>query len=102
MSTQTTAGVVLEFTLQDRLRKAREHAGLDQQQLADRMGVSRGTVGNSEGGHVKVRPITIRAWAMATGVDPHWLETGEVPISPDDGGAVTVLSRTSLRLLQAA
>lgn len=102
MSTQTTAGVVPQFTLQDRLRKAREYAGLDQQELADRMGVSRGTIGNSEGGHVKVRAITIRAWAMATGVDAAWLEHGEAPISPDDGSTVTVLSRASLRLLKAA
>lgn len=67
------------FTLQDRLRKAREYAGLDQQQLADRMGVSRGTVGNAEHGKVKVRAITIRAWALACGVDATWLEHGTTP-----------------------
>lgn len=93
--------MVPEFTIHDRLRKAREFAGLEQAELAERMGVSRGTIGNNEAGKVSVRPITIKAWALATGVDAHWLETGRVAISPDDGSSVTVSYPQAPRLLAA-
>lgn len=76
-----------EFDTPDRLRKAREFAGLDQTELAARMGVSRGTISNTERGLVEPRRITLVAWSMATGVPVEWLETGKVP-RPDgpDGG----------------
>lgn len=94
--------MVPEFTIHDRLRKAREIAGLEQAELAERMGVSRGTIGNNEAGKVNVRPITIKAWALATGVDVRWLETGRATISPDDGGSVTVSYPQAPRLLAVA
>lgn len=82
-------GLVPGWTLQDRLRKARDVAGMDQQQLADAMGVSRRTITNSEQGHVKVRSITVKAWALATGVDPGWLATGVEPQGGPEGGGMT-------------
>lgn len=82
MSAQA-AGQIPLFTQADRLRKAREHAGLEQGELAELMGVSRGTVSNNEKGKVAARRIVIRAWALATGVDAAWLETGT---SADLGG----------------
>lgn len=85
MTTQA-AGAVPDFDIHDRLRKAREYSGLDQTQLADRMGVSRGTVSNAERGQRAVRTIVVRAWALATGVDRAWLETGKAP-DPDGPGA---------------
>ena len=83
MSTHTV-GAVPAFTVADRLRKAREHAGLEQGDLAERMGVSRGTVSNNELGKVAPRRIVLRAWALATGVDVGWLETGIAP-RPEPG-----------------
>ena len=47
--------------------------------LAEAIEVSRETVSNYEHGHTKPRRITLRLWALATGVDSQWLETGEVP-----------------------
>lgn len=84
-------GLVPEFTIGDRLRKARETAGMDQGELAEAMGVSRRTVSNNESGHVKPRVIVIRAWALATGVSVEWLESGKVPEGggPDSGLSVT-------------
>lgn len=76
------AGAIPAFSLADRLRKAREVSGLDQTQLADAMGVSRGTVSNAERGNHAVRPIVVRMWAMATGVNRGWLETGQAPTMP--------------------
>ena len=102
-------GSIPAFTIGDRLRKAREFAGLDQGQLADAMGVSRKTISNNEGGGVKPRTIVVRAWALATGVDVTWLETGEAPMDPGDpDGGVPVTSRyvvpqtPRLRALSAA
>lgn len=72
--------LIPEWTLADRLRKARETAGLDQQQLANAIGVARQTISNYEKGHTATRPmaLVIRQWALATGVDEQWLRTGIV------------------------
>lgn len=83
--TTEQAGVVPEWTLQDRLRKARELTGLSQGQFAERLGVSRNTVGSAESGAVEVRRITLNAWAMATGVSIEWLMTGEGSPTPGPG-----------------
>ncbi|MFW0790087.1 helix-turn-helix domain-containing protein [Gordonia sp. CPCC 205333] len=69
-----------------RLSTARDDAGLSQPGLAEAIGTSRGTVSNYERGTVKPRRSTLILWAMATGVDLHWLETGEAP-SPEGDGA---------------
>lgn len=68
MSEQTAAPI--DFTLGDRLRKARVRAGLDQTELAQRIAVSRGTVSNYELGRGKRPPKTLvlRAWAHECGV----------------------------------
>lgn len=102
-------GAVPQFTVGDRLRKAREVSGMDQGELAEAMGVSRKTIGNNESGGVTPRKIVIRAWALATGVDAEWLETGEDPADPHGpGGGVPVTSRyvvqqtPRLRALSAA
>lgn len=75
MSTQTT-GTIPNWTLGDRLRKARAITGMTTREFAERIGVSHGTITNAEGDKRAVRPITIKAWAMATGVDIEWLQTG--------------------------
>lgn len=70
---RTYRGWVPGWTLNDRLRKSREAAGLEQVQLASRLGVSRGTISNAERGAVKPRRAVVMAWAVATGVDVEWL-----------------------------
>ncbi|WP_405472347.1 helix-turn-helix domain-containing protein [Paenarthrobacter ilicis] len=81
--------VIPQFTVADRLRKAREHTGLDQLEFAEELGVSRATVSNNERGVVSPRKIVLKAWALRTGVPVSWLETGEAPaaIGPDGGAA---------------
>lgn len=87
MTLQSAAGTVPEWTVGDRLRKARETTGLNQSHFAERLGVSRNTVSSAEAGAVQVRRITLNAWAMATGVPVEWLETGEsstpLPVPPE-------------------
>lgn len=84
MSIQTVAVGVPQWTLGDRLRKARENAGLEQVELAARLGASRKTIGNAERGQTQPRRSLIMAWALTTNVPVRWLMTGESP-SDDDG-----------------
>lgn len=61
---------------------------LDQQEFADLLGMTRGTVRNYESGvTTRRKPIYMRAWALATGVPIEWLETGQDPrpVGPDGG-----------------
>jgi len=70
------AGRVPEWTVADRLRKAREAAGMEQTQLAQVAGISRATISAAENGSRPAR-ATMRLWALATGVPLVWIETGE-------------------------
>ena len=54
------AGRVPEWTVGDRLRKARESAGLEQRQLAERAGMSRTTLRKVENGD---SGVTLGAYA---------------------------------------
>ena len=66
-------GTVPEWTLADRLRKAREHAGLKQTELAALTGISRASIVNYESGRsVPSRPVML-SWAFTCGVDLAWL-----------------------------
>ena len=86
MSTQSV-GIIPEFQLKDRMRLAREITRLDQSDFAERVGISRATVSNVERGATKPSKLVVRAWALATGVQLRWLETGETPTGSDpDGG----------------
>lgn len=79
--------VVLEFDLADRMRKTLRHTGISVQQMADYLGVSRNTVGSWINGHTPPDRRTILLWAMRTGVPVEWLETGQVPTTPDGEGS---------------
>lgn len=88
MSTALGHGDIPPIELPQRLLLARAYADLNQSELAGLMGVSRKTIANAEGGAKTPLAMTLRAWAYATGVDAHWLETGEAPTGndPDGGG----------------
>lgn len=87
MTTANAHGNIPQIVLRHRLRIAREEAGLSVQGLAERMGVARNTVGNAEAGKGTPRKVVLNAWALATGVDIDWLQTGETPAGNDpDGG----------------
>lgn len=93
MTTQPhSVGVVPPITLGLRIRAAREHAGLEQGELAERAGVARGTLGAAERGQRTPNNATLTLIAWACGVDAHWLKTGEMQEtpSPDGDGASVV------------
>ena len=73
---QAPLGRIPDITVPHRLRIARETAGLDQNELADKMGVSRGTISNAENGRRIPRKIVVNAWSNATGVPVEWLLDG--------------------------
>lgn len=80
MTIDAAGGQVPEITLGWRLRIARETAGMDQQQLHEATGIARNTISNYENGATnKVKPLYLRTMALALGVDPTWLETGQAP-----------------------
>lgn len=88
--TASPPSTVPEFTAGDRLRKARELLGLDQESFADKLGVSRGTVSNYErNATTNRRPIVLRTWALATGVSLDWLEQrlddADIDVVDEDG-----------------
>lgn len=74
------------WTQGDRLRKARQMTGMTTRQFALELGVSQGTVTSAENDNTKVRMITLKAWALATGVPIEWLQFGIDPTGDTDGG----------------
>ena len=88
-----TTWSVPEFTIADRLRKARELTGLDQAQFAEEIGVSARSVGNYESDKYrsKRKRLVLRAWALRCGVPVEWIETGVAP-TPDPDPGITDLS----------
>lgn len=85
-----SAGRTPEWTVADRLRKARESAGLEQQELATMIDCSRQTVGNYENNNWDRtrRRATLRLWAWACGVDPAWIDPSLNGPPPFGGGSV--------------
>lgn len=67
-----------EFDLGDRMRKALRHAGLETQEMADYLGVSRNSVSNWINGRNRPNRPALRLWAMRCGVSHAWLTTGAV------------------------
>lgn len=70
-------GAVLTFDRGDRMRKAREHAGLELQAVAAALRVGRATLGKYERNEVEPSRAIMIAWAYVTGVDLDWLEWGD-------------------------
>ena len=91
MSEQSsTSYSIPQWTVADRLRKARTVAGLSQEELAERIGCADTTVSNYEtGATTNVRRIVMRQWALATGVPEAWLRDGTEPTTSPDGDGIT-------------
>lgn len=88
MTTSPDLGSIPEWTITDRLRKSREHANMDQTQLAERIGMARTTVSNYENGVTPPKRPILLSWALATGVPLEWLQTGR--LVTDSGGGASV------------
>lgn len=71
--------LIPRWTLGDRLRKARELAGLQQIELAAELGIHRGSVANYESGRTTPNRPVVMAWALRCGVPFEWLRDGQAP-----------------------
>lgn len=101
MTSAYNQGVCPEVQIRHRLRIAREHAGYDQGQLADLVGVSRNTISNAETGAVEPRRIIVNAWALACGVPVDWIITGKPPNDdPDPTSGLRIISNEPDMLIQ--
>ena len=85
MDIQPATFVVPEWTVGDRIRKARETLGISRQELADRSDeFSFKSIGNIETGVTKPKPSALREIARLLPMDYNWLLTGETPAGPND------------------
>lgn len=94
---RSAVGFIPEWTLGDRLRKARESTGLGIVEFAEKVGISRVTVNNAEGNKKRPQQATLKMWALATGVNYEWLLTGETPAPSDDGTGVEYRAPSQIR-----
>ncbi len=94
-----TTAVVPEFTVLDRMAKARQHAGLSQTELAEVLGVSLSTVRRLEDGSKAARAIELLGWASATGVSASWLVSG---LADTDSVTREYLNQLAFELVTAA
>lgn len=93
MTTQThEPGSVPEILLHHRLRIAREFAGFEQRDFAEKTGISRATISAAENGHRRPIRSTVKLWALATGVNVEWLETGVTPENNDGGNGESMVN----------
>lgn len=68
---------LLQWTLGDRLRKARHVAGITSAAMAEHLGVERSTISRFEADRVTPRLAYLRLWAMCCDVDLDWLRYGD-------------------------
>ena len=86
-------GVVPELTLPMRMLISRLRVDLDQRDMATKIGVAERTVRRYEKGERPPRRGDLMLWAHETGVDFHWLETGQA--EPPDGAPDEIRNRWS-------
>jgi transcriptional regulator with XRE-family HTH domain len=87
------------WRLADRLRRAREFAGLEQRELAERAGISQATISAAENGRAQPHRSTLVLIASATGVALEWIE-GEC--EDEDEPAPARARRELVRVASAA
>jgi transcriptional regulator with XRE-family HTH domain len=73
-----------EETLGERLQRARKHAGLGVQRMADELEVSRNAISAWENGRERPRRGMILAYALRCGVPIAWLEVGSLGVRDED------------------
>lgn len=102
MSTHSAiGGAVPQWTLGDRMAKARRSAGIGSQNMADYLDMTRQTITNYETDRTRPPRSVLIAWALSTGVPFEWLDTGQE--SPDGPGDQGIASTTcSIHYLNVA
>jgi len=86
MTISPDAGQIPPWTRGDRLEKALKASGVQVQDMADYLGVSRQTLSSWFSGRTSPTTGVVRIWALRTGVPFLWLETGQAPGVQGPGG----------------
>lgn len=79
----SAGGVIPDWTLGWRLQRALDHAGIKVGDMADEIGVVRGTVSLWLHDKGPVREIYLKHWALRCGVNAQWLITGRRGETPE-------------------
>lgn len=97
MSTQKIARWELDWTFGDRLRKARRVIGINVEQLAETVGVSKAAVSQWETGATTPRSVNAvaRRIELAYGIPAAWLLGQETPTQPEPDGGISWAHRGS-------
>lgn len=82
-------GSIPEFTIGDRLRKAREFAGMDMNELAAAIEIHRQTVARYETGVAAPKRYVLLSWSLATGVDMDWITSGAISTHDEKSARTT-------------
>ena len=82
-----TFDIAIAWALDRRLKAARERAGIDQLDMAARLGVARTTVSNWERGVSEPNVTQFVQWAELTGTPLEWLAEGVHAKAPAGAGA---------------
>ena len=70
-----------QWTLPDRMAKSLKSSGMSPSGIAEQFGVHRNTVSGWIHGRIKPSTVTVRLWAVTTGVPYEWLVDGDVAVS---------------------
>lgn len=100
MMTMPEPGRIPEFSVGDRMRKARESAEISQEAMAAEIGVSRRSIVRYEGDTGAAPRSTMLLWSFRTGVPLSWLMTGraETPNGPAPEGGAEPSESSTVRL----
>ncbi len=87
---------VPEWTLADRLAKARQSVGLSQREFGKLTSLSTRQIQFAETGTAqRSQDVIITVYAFKTGVDYNWLKTGAKPTGPNGDGGESLLGLDS-------
>jgi phage repressor protein C with HTH and peptisase S24 domain len=98
---ELSGSITTVITIAERLKAAREDAGLTQEDVATAAGVAQGTVANIESG-IRKNPRELLAIAKAVNVHPEWLKSGRGPrelVTPLDINQVIDVEQASIALI---
>ncbi len=93
----STPGTTEPKSIGDRLRHARKQKGLNQSDLAERVGVSQPAVANWESGVHDPRRVMLAKIADVLGVSPDWLASGDRSALETDKQPAAAYLRRPLR-----
>jgi len=85
----------------NRIREARTRKGWSQQQLAERMSVTRGAISQWESGETELSLKRLSALAESLGTSEDWLRTGRDGTTPQPGGQPVTRDEWKAALLLA-